>query len=201
VPSGACSIKKSFRARVLLQHALAQGLAPLGVLVHDEHIALGAELAFEARHHVFHGTSVRVRLGNGGLREHILQVLQDDQALLEDAPVGRLQDRQRRRAAGFLQEPVRPGLRDVDDAKIHLIPQPLERQQDLQPLAERADGNVVDGEFGGCGHGHRCGAGALWSPEVIRMQGGGAPLSGLGRDGGAGRTAPQGWRLRAVTAA
>ena len=118
----------------MLQHALAQGLAPLGVLVHDEHIALGAELALQPRHHVFHGTPVRVSLGNGGLREDILQVLQDDHAFLEDAPIGRLQDRQRRRAAGFLQEPVRPGLRDVDDAEVDLLPQALERQQDLQPL-------------------------------------------------------------------
>jgi hypothetical protein len=90
--------------------------------------------------------------GDRALRVDVLGVLQDDQAFLDDVPIGGLQHRQRRRAAGLVQQPIGPLPGDVDHPKVDFVSPSLQRQPAVRPLAERTDGDVVEGRVNdGCG--------------------------------------------------
>jgi rRNA maturation endonuclease Nob1 len=91
---------------------------------------------------------IGIALAEGALREHVLQVSEDDQALFDDAVVRGLEDPERRRAARLLEERGLARLRDVDDAEVNGVSHALQREGDLGALAERADGGVVDGRAG-----------------------------------------------------
>jgi hypothetical protein len=127
---------------------MPEGVAALEALVHHPEVPLGAELALRPRQHALHRPPVGVALGDRTLGVELVEVLQDDQALLDDPPAGDLQDRQRRRAARLLQQPFGPRAGDVDDAELDFRPPTFQRQQDLQSLAEGADGDVVDDRSG-----------------------------------------------------
>ena len=131
--------------RVLLEHALAKDVAPLHALVHDERIPLSGELAFHARQHALHGAAVGVALGHRSPGVDVLEVLQENEALLEDLSRRGLEDRQRRRAVRLGEQPGWARLRDVDDMEIDFAAAALQRQQDFEALRERTDRDVVDG--------------------------------------------------------
>ena len=129
---------------ILLQHVFPQDRTARGVLVHQPGVALAEKIGIHPRQHVFHRTPVRVALGDRMFRIDVLEVLQDDQAFLDDVSIGRFQHRQCRGAAGLFQQPVGTLLGDVDHLEVDFVAAALQRQQDVQPLAERADGDVVN---------------------------------------------------------
>src|SRR5436190_13306380 len=138
--------EKVVQPGVQLQHAFAETLALLDTLVHHEPVALGAELALHGDEHALHRMPICVTLRDRMLGEQGFEIAQDDKAFLEDTAIGGLEDRQRRRAAGLSQQRFLPRFRDVDDLEAHIAPATLQRQQDLQPLTERADRDVVYGQ-------------------------------------------------------
>jgi hypothetical protein len=78
----------------------------------------------------------------------LLDIAQDHEALLENATGFGLKHRQRRGAAGLLQKPIWAWLGDVDHPELDRARQPFEREQDLDPLRKRADGDVIDDRAG-----------------------------------------------------
>src|SRR5690606_18442589 len=120
--------------RVLAEHFVAQRLPLLGSLVHHKAVATDPERAFERRQHALDRAAVRVLLGDRGFRKDILEVLQNDEAFLDHASFGGPQDRQRRRAAGPIQQPLWTGTRDVDDVKVDFATTALQLEEDLETL-------------------------------------------------------------------
>src|SRR5690606_14414093 len=67
----------------------------------------------------------------------------EHETLLEHLAFSGNENRQGGRAAGQVQQPLRPRLRDVDRVKAHDIALALQGKQDLQALGKRADGNMI----------------------------------------------------------
>ncbi len=97
-------------------------------------IPRGDEVGLHAHQQALDRALARVALHDRRAPQRILQVMQDHQALIQDAAVGQLQHRQRGPTA-------RPGepcrvtrLRDIDDVEVERVCRALQREQDLQPL-------------------------------------------------------------------
>jgi hypothetical protein len=97
--------------------------------------------------HALDRVAQRIALQHRRLGQAAFEIAQDDQAFLDDRAALGLQYRQRGGAARAREQPVgaRPG--DVDHVEIDRIARILQREQDLEPLRERADRDVVDDRF------------------------------------------------------
>jgi len=137
---------------VLPEQGLVLRLAPRRVAVFQQGVAAVAEITLHAHEHVLDRTPVRIALRNRSAGHRVVEVLQDDETFLQHPVRVDLERGQRRRAGRLLQQPIGPRLRDVDHLEAHRVGQALQREQDLEPLAEGAGVDLVDG---GLGH-RRC---------------------------------------------
>ncbi len=121
------------------------------VLVHHEPVPGADEVALERRQHVLDGAPVGITLRDGRLGKAVLEILEDDEALLQDLPVLQFENRQGGRTACLCEQGGVARLRDVHDLEANDVAHALQCEEDLEPLAEGADGDVKEGERAAAG--------------------------------------------------
>ena len=112
----------------------------LGRIAVEDHPVAGAGDLVHRDQHLLDRAAERIGLHHRPLGKALLEVAHDHQALLQRLAIVELERRQRGGAAGLLEQPVGPRLRDVDLDVRHDRMEPLQLEQDLDPLGKGQPG-------------------------------------------------------------